>query len=344
MLSVTSVTASAFHPCLIPQANNLTAEQSAPYRGAFKSRMTEWSYLRSAPTTAAKFWAAQLDAAHAQFIDGRLDLEAYCEQLFEFLERDNAEPDVIAFLSDVAPLIETGRFSPAKGKFSTFLRNRWSAWCARNGVARPVVDEVVVPIVEEVPTAPPVAATAANIDAAYRSYLNREEGAKDKLWALALRFATKRETFLLHGAPAVHDLPDDVAQNVILAALQNISKFKGVNEDGVPCSFYTWFRSICFNRGADALKANIETREERVPMQIVSEDDPSLLEDNPLLYRDEPIQYARALPDFIQGKDKLICAYVREGLTYEQIGCNMEMTEGAVKMRLARMKKQNQNA
>ena len=321
---------------------SLTADQSAPYHGTYKSRMCEWSYLRSAPTTPAKFWAAQLNAAHAQFIDGQLDLEAYSEQLFEYLEHDNGEPDIVAFLTDVAPLIETGRFNPTKGRFSTFLKKRWVTWCDRAGVARAAVEEDIPAIAPEAPTAPPIAATAANIDAAYRSYLSNEDGAKDKLWALALRFATKREAHLLYGAPAIHDLPDDVAQNVILAALQNISTFKGVNEDGVPCSFYTWFRSICFNRGADALKANIETREERVPMQI--EDEDGFLNDNPALYREEPVLYARKLPDFIQGKDRLICAYVREGLTYEQIGCNMEMTEGAVKMRLARMKKQNQIA
>jgi len=331
---------------MLSSTHETTYPPFPPYRGAYKSRMAEWAVPRAALTTPAKFWAAQLDAAHAQFIDGRLDLEAYSEQLFEYLERDNGEADVIAFLTDVAPLIETGRFNPAKGKFSTFLRKRYSAWADLAGVARPVVDEVVVPIVEEASTEL-VALTPANVTAAYREYLDGIEGAEDRLYALIFRVCLRFAKHRMADRINYLDLPADAAQAATISIWRAIGRYKvkdTADADKVAGydtanKFYYWVRLMAYNTIRDSIAGNVKVADLHIPLQVASKDDPGQLEDNPELYPDEQVQYARALPDWIQGTDKLILGYIYQGHSYKKIASNLELTEAAVEARVRRMRK-----
>ena len=50
-------------------------------------------------------------------------------------------------------------------------------------------------------------------------------------------------------------------------------------------------------------------------------------------------QHRRKLPDFIQGDDLKICNYIRERYSYAKIAEIMSMTEAAVTLRIARMRK-----
>jgi DNA-directed RNA polymerase specialized sigma24 family protein len=126
---------------------------------------------------------------------------------------------------------------------------------------------------------------------------------------------------------------EDVAQDLTLYVWEHIGDLSN------PAAIYPWLNTIAFRNGKRSAQTAKDDSTAIVPLQIESEDDPDELIDNPLLHRRGRLTYGRAIPSFIQGHDRLICDYIRDGLNYKQIGVILVMTETAIKKRVAEMRK-----
>jgi RNA polymerase sigma factor (sigma-70 family) len=128
--------------------------------------------------------------------------------------------------------------------------------------------------------------------------------------------------------------PEDHAQEVAIYIWSHLKDFRGE-----PGTFYSWLHRICYTTGSRAFNEAKEQVDERVALQVQDEET-GLMEDNPLLYtnqfKGEP---ARKLPTWIQGIDKAICDYIREGLTYEQIARVLRVSPTSISSRVLRLKK-----
>jgi DNA-directed RNA polymerase specialized sigma24 family protein len=320
----------------IPPQHLLSPEQVAPYRGPYRSRMQEWSHLKATAKTEDKFLARDLNIVHQRFVDSELDLSGYVLKLMEYLSRDFAETEVSEFLSTHAVGIETGTFRPTHGKFSKFLDATWDSWCDRHGVARLPPDPDALPFVPE-DRVRVVRATKANIVQAYIDYDAKVEGADERLWQIVLTFGGMKGKTDWSVIGAMHDSFVDVAQETAIAVWQRVPDYKGTPE-----GFYWYLCQTYKNMAADSFTANLRISKERVPLMVEDEEDSTFLTDNPALYTEEKTDYARPLPESIQGDDELLCDYIREGMDYKLIALALDITETAVKARVRRMKEETE--
>ncbi len=170
---------------------------------------------------------------------------------------------------------------------------------------------------------------------AYMAYLEKSHGAVNDLCNAVFQFAQGKGSNWLNDAPQHAITADDVANKAAYNVWKSLGTFKGE-----PDAFPSWVNRICYTAGHDALEEVEADNMGKVPLEVEHEDDPGFLSDNPLLHRQSKLTYARPLPAFIQGHDRLICDYIRDGLTYKEIGAILVMTEAAVKMRVTRMRNQ----
>jgi DNA-directed RNA polymerase specialized sigma24 family protein len=183
-----------------------------------------------------------------------------------------------------------------------------------------------------------LALTPANVQAAYRDWVDKADGAEGRLYQFVFRMGVKFSRSKMFYSAAFLDLPDDAAQSATIDIWRKLElgHFKGLDS-----GFFYWVRTICCNHAKDSFAANLDREQQRVPLESPDRDDPSLMSDNPALHRDEPVQYVRRLPDHIQGYDRQICDFIRHGLDYDQIAKTMGLTLDGVKKRIARMKSRN---
>lgn len=175
-----------------------------------------------------------------------------------------------------------------------------------------------------------------SIDLAYLDYLAAKPEAESNLLNTLLDFAKRKITRSLFDCPEGSDTVDDAASEVAFTIWQQLSTFKGG-----PGDFYYWVDRICYTKGARAFRENTADFKGRVPLQMKSEDGD--MYDNPELRREpeRPVP-SRKLPGWIQGIDLHICRMIRDDQEYGEIARVLEMTEQAVKNRIARMKKRIQ--
>lgn len=309
-----------------------------PYRGPCQSRMQEWSFPRASEkgTNPAKFYAAKLNDAHADFLVGDLAREEYLEQVYNFLEPDNSAADVAAFMLANNDKLETGTFCPDHKKFSTVLNRAWMTYSEKQGTqVTPNEDQEQGDATGEgiAPVLPILRPNPAGINKAYCNYVERVAGAEDKLYQLIFAHASRRIQYSLKRTHEGAEDHQDHAQQVAIAVWSKLGTFRGTPE-----FFYIWLKSVCANKSTDALKINAKEFKGRLPLQLQSEDGEVF--DHPAL-RQEPErpEHRRKLPDWIQGTDKLICGYIREGDSYARIAKGLDMTETDVKNRVRAMKK-----
>ena len=170
--------------------------------------------------------------------------------------------------------------------------------------------------------------TKANITKAYSDFLAKEPGAEDNLLKAIFDFAKGKLTSKLYRLNESAQTPEDYAQDISIKVWSQIHTVHG--------DFYAWLNRICFTEGADAFTETKEVQDNTLPLLVESEE--GFMEDHPVFRRDQNIQYVRAIPEFITGIDRMICDYIREGLTYRQMGLALELTEAAVKLRVAAMR------
>lgn len=174
-----------------------------------------------------------------------------------------------------------------------------------------------------------------SIESAYTKYINKEDGAEGDLFQAVLKFAESKLTSSLYNEDELAVTSEDHAQDVVIKVWEKLPTFVGDTQ-----GFYSWISRICYTHGADAINDSRKQNSKKVPLFTESEDELGLLEDNPLIYRNnDKVNYIRPLPEFIQGVDREICNYIRNGYSYARIGELYGMTEDTVKQRVNRMKK-----
>lgn len=173
------------------------------------------------------------------------------------------------------------------------------------------------------------------IENAYDNYVNKEQGSEGKLLQAVLKFAEAKLTSTLYNEDEVAETSEDYAQDVAVKIWAKLPDFVGDAH-----GFYSWVSRICYTQGVDAIKESSKETSSKVPLFTEADDESGLLEDNPLLNRsDVGTEYIRPIPDCIQGVDRRICAYIRDGRSYDRIGELLNMTGNAVKQRVKKMKK-----
>lgn len=172
------------------------------------------------------------------------------------------------------------------------------------------------------------------LEDAFKLYQNKVHMAESDLFQVVTEFAEKKLAFSLMDTDENASSYKDHAQEVAIYVWEKLHTFKGDAS-----AFYSWVHRICYTKSMKAHNQVRKDKDKRIPLQIESEEDEGFLDDNPDLYTPARQTYVRALPDFIQGKDRLICDLIREGLDYKRIGDVLVISEAAVKLRVAKMKK-----
>ena len=171
------------------------------------------------------------------------------------------------------------------------------------------------------------------IEEAFNLYATNNEIHLNQLLEVVTTFAKGKMVHSMNNTDEAYTTPDDYAQAVAMKTWRSLPAFVG---DGA--SFYSWLNRVCYTTESDAHEELSKGSEGKVPLMVESEDEPGLMEDNPLLSRNTRAQTVRALPEFIQGTDKLICSYLREGVAYKEIGRILLLSEAAVKLRIEKMR------
>jgi RNA polymerase sigma factor (sigma-70 family) len=196
--------------------------------------------------------------------------------------------------------------------------------------------------------------TKQGLISAYEAYLRSEAGSLDKLLALVQKFAYKK---LYHFEIENKELGtintvDDYAQDVATAVWNGLrlQSFSGDSS-----SFYPWVHKITHNKGILFIKELEKQRNTKVGLTVVRENDDGEKEeiDNPEIYEEHDFDIRVNIPRSIQGVDLTICklmlttvqdqrkdgSFYRRGRNYAEVADVLEMTEGAVKARLKRLRK-----
>lgn len=173
---------------------------------------------------------------------------------------------------------------------------------------------------------------------AYEGYQRREPGSADRLMEQVRKFAYTKVYHLEHDFEnfGSSQTADDWAQNVSLAVWKGLDKFQGT-----PALFYSWVHKICFNEATDAFNIVKEESLTKVALFVKSLDEDSdekQEEINPEIYRLDERETMLSIPASIQGVDRNICSLIIDGMNYAQVAEGLRMTEGAVKMRLLRLR------
>jgi RNA polymerase sigma factor (sigma-70 family) len=176
--------------------------------------------------------------------------------------------------------------------------------------------------------------TRKNLEQAYSDYLAGKEGAETALFQHVAKFAKSKISNRVYGMGEGVNAVDDQAQEVAITVWQQLPTLrKGVE------SFYPWLHKICFNKGIDTFKEYKAEGETKVPLMIESEDEPGEFEDNPEIYnRPHYPQKFRVLPEWFSQEDRLICAFIRDSMSYAEIGKIFGITENAVGLKIKKLR------
>lgn len=174
----------------------------------------------------------------------------------------------------------------------------------------------------------------AAVQDAYQGLLDKKPNAEEVFYRTIINFAKGKISSHIWDLPESVDTPDDYAQKVAIDVWKTLHTFKGE-----PDGFYSWLHRIVYATGCDAFNEIKEETDNKVPLFVESEDGSGDMIDNPLLYGEDTPEPRKEIPDFIQGKDLRICKYIRSGYTYKQTANIMGLTEKAVELRVARMRK-----
>ncbi len=142
-----------------------------------------------------------------------------------------------------------------------------------------------------------------------------------------------------------------------IAVWQGLEKFAS---DSVNTSdkFYSWIHKIAFNQATDAFKYLDDQRKSKVGLMVTQSDDRGAYEvDNPEIYEANAWEDRYPIPLGIEGVELEILESMLTGVpasrvgkdgqteyytrtkTYKEVGEELRMEEGAVKMRLLRLRK-----
>jgi len=324
----------------VPELGKMLDEQGLLCRTPVPE-LTERSALRTpwkAPKVKLpKVTGRDLNRHHTEYLCGELPLSEYTDKLFHFLVPNHLEDDVYDFLALHSERLEGGTFCrPSDGAFNRVLRKFWNLHKIDHSVETraPEEKQLLHYCADEPIEASLASPTKANIVKAYQSFVSGEEGATDKLYKLIIKLGTVKAMHMMLNVTEHVGTYADAGQEAAKAVWKRISGFTGS-----PPEFYAWLSRICTHKGADGYKANVRAAQKAAPLFIQDPDDPGRIVDNPALYREERISVPRKLPEFIQGSDKLICDYIREGLNYQQIGRVLQISETAVQKRVKAMRK-----
>lgn len=111
------------------------------YRGAFVNR-PEWVLYNSRgnrPLESRRFYKRKINHAHALFLEGRIRLERYVDEIVSYIDvaEDVAKVKdaVFDFIADNAATLEDGTFCPvgSTARFSTKINSRWLAFREKAG-------------------------------------------------------------------------------------------------------------------------------------------------------------------------------------------------------------------
>jgi RNA polymerase sigma factor (sigma-70 family) len=144
---------------------------------------------------------------------------------------------------------------------------------------------------------------------------------------------------------------DDYAQDVVVGVWTGLKSFCGDAD-----SFCSWVNKIIFNTGVDFLDEIVEQRENKVGILIekVDEDGKQEQVDNSAIYETEINDHFITIPNSVQGIDLNICkvmmssqvqdqrkdgSYFYRPKNYAEVAEILNMTEQAVKDRVAKLKK-----
>lgn len=181
--------------------------------------------------------------------------------------------------------------------------------------------------------------TRKNIMAAYEAYTRREPGSKEQLFKLVRDFAYLKVYHLEYDFRhlGTAETADDWAQKVALDIWIGIDKF-----EGSPELFYSWVHKSAYNRAKLAFKYLDHESKTKVSLTVDHLDEESgeeSQEDNPEIYeREGGSDFTFTIPKSVQGLDLDICKLILDGESYAEIAASLDMTEGAVKMRLERLR------
>lgn len=297
------------------------------------------------PTSASKEERKILNGAHVEYQAGSVDLPEYMDRIRAFLDAHTDQENVTAFMSEHFEAMVDRSFGPKdKKSFSHFLTTAWNDYRKEHGLIKvtfqaPDNDEGQLLAVEGTNRLAGLqkATLRANLEECWHKMMLAAEGADqefaiDELLTAALGVAR----------PVVQNQMADLrecATTVEDAISETVVAFWKLLKDGkIHGAPYSLLRNIAHRKATDAYNGNLEQSKIEQPLEIEDKDDSQFTTDNPLLRPDRRPQFVRELPKEFVGKDRMICNYIREGLTYKEIGTNLELTEGAVKARVGRMK------
>lgn len=183
------------------------------------------------------------------------------------------------------------------------------------------------------PELPRYRGTKVSVLDAYRDFVAGIEGTATRLIGEIRAFALVRMIKALQGFKEAAVAPDDLAQDIVIAAIHGLDAIKSAS------GFVPWLNRICYTTGAKAVNEAKEAKKTFIELFIVNED--GEVDDNPEIYKSVGLRpvHQRPLPDFIQGEDLEICGCIRDGYSYEKIAKYLGITVHALHSRIHRMKK-----
>ena len=167
----------------------------------------------------------------------------------------------------------------------------------------------------------------------YIAFKAQEDGAENKLLELIRRFALAKVKARIADLGEVSRDAEDLVQEVLIEIWGSLGDFRGDET-----SFYGWVHSICFRQFSRAAGEIKMEGASRIALQVVDPEDGHKI-DNPAMRPECRPQFARELPDSIQGVDRRICEYMRSGFTRKKIADFLSTSEDAVNKRVSRMKR-----
>ncbi|WP_433972762.1 RNA polymerase sigma factor [Tunturiibacter lichenicola] len=179
------------------------------------------------------------------------------------------------------------------------------------------------------------------INAAYSAYTQGQngDGTSDKLHEVISNYAfgVVRQKFNETNYPDGDT--DDIAQEVLIDVANALKSFKP--KDGNNAMFYAWLNKCVKHAYCRAFnEAKKTSRIETTLIVNVESEDASFEAENPEIYAKElQKQYYLVIPEFIQGIDRQICKWMREGYDYENIARVLETTEQSVRSRMLKIRK-----
>jgi RNA polymerase sigma factor (sigma-70 family) len=177
---------------------------------------------------------------------------------------------------------------------------------------------------------------------AYDNYVDNPAQHENAFWKAILEFAKLKLYYLeLEFSKIGTDVTaDDFAQEVAIAVWKGLesSSFRGDQRN-----FYAWVHRICYIQAAKFFDELKDKKYETVGVLAVVHDEDGKEEtvDNPAIYRNELRDSFLKFPDDIQGRNRDICLLMLDGMNYEQVAKELQMSKAAVEMSVRRMREEH---